>query len=127
VDGLIVEVRNGENAGKARFKHSIALRQFVNLQNSPDPRHSAVASDKCVVFVSFDGAYACVARENQRKYHPNLRCIAVAWEVRRCSCDGIVTGCEVFRIALKVDAEAQKSGLAVFDLVDIVDALNFPA
>jgi hypothetical protein len=81
VDGVVVDVRNGEGVGKARYKHAIALRQYVNLQNSPNARHSIMAKDKCVVFVSFDGSYACVARENQRKYHPDVRCIAVSWEV----------------------------------------------
>jgi hypothetical protein len=79
VDALVVEVRNGEGASHHRYSQALTLRQFVSLQSGAA---AAVAKDKCAVFVSADGQYACAVRDNQRKYHPTLRCVAVAWEVR---------------------------------------------
>jgi hypothetical protein len=84
----VVEVRNGEGASHHRYSQALTLRQFVLLQSGA----AAPANDKCAVFVSANGQYACAVRDNQRKYHPALRCVAVAWEVRAASHGGMPSG-----------------------------------
>jgi hypothetical protein len=77
----VVEARKSNKANRTRLKHALALRQYVPLQNTSDLRRAAIANDKCIVFTSPDGKFACSARKNQQKYHPGLRCMAVASEV----------------------------------------------
>jgi len=77
----VVEARKSKKANCTRLKHTLALRQYVPLQHTSDMRRAAIAIDKCIVFTSPDGVFACAARKNQQKYHPGLRCMAVASEV----------------------------------------------